>query len=64
MQTLYIDVYFLINFTVDLIALHLASEFSKIEIKGLRLILFAVFLSFLASEVTLSIVLRQHLIMD
>jgi len=31
MQTLYIDVYFLINFTVDLLSLHLASVFTKIK---------------------------------
>ena len=29
MKTLYIDVYFLINFTVDLLALHLSSQFTK-----------------------------------
>ena len=49
MQTLYVDIYFLINFTVDLIALHLASEFSKIEINGRRLVLFAFFLSVAAT---------------
>lgn len=48
MQTLYIDVYFLINFTVDLISLHLASEFSKIKINGYRLIIFTTLLSLTA----------------
>lgn len=49
MQTIYIDVYFLINFTVDIIALHLASEFSKIKLKAIRLVLFTLFLSAVAS---------------
>ncbi len=31
MQTLYIDVYFLINFSVDLLSLHIASLFTKIK---------------------------------
>lgn len=31
MQTLYIDVYFLINFTVDLLSLHIASLFTKVK---------------------------------
>ena len=31
MQTLYIDVYFLINFSVDLLSLHIASLFMKIK---------------------------------
>ena len=49
MQTLYIDVYFLINFTVDILALHLASEFTKTKIKSIRLILFTLLLSVVAS---------------
>ena len=40
MQTIYIDVYFLINFTVDLLSLHLASRFTKIPVLARR-ILFA-----------------------
>ena len=31
MQTIYVDIYFLINFTVDLLSLHLASLFIKIK---------------------------------
>ncbi len=38
-QTLYIDVYFLINFTVDFIALYFAASFSKVPTTTLRLIL-------------------------
>lgn len=38
MQTLYIDVYFLINFTVDLIALYFASIFSKVPTSIKRLV--------------------------
>lgn len=45
MQTLYIDIYFFINFTVDLIGLHLASEFNKIKISFLRLVLFSLSIS-------------------
>jgi stage II sporulation protein GA (sporulation sigma-E factor processing peptidase) len=40
-RTVYIDVYFLINFTVDLLALHLASLFVKVRVKNARLILAA-----------------------
>ena len=36
-STVYIDVYFLINFTVDLLAFHLASAFTKVCIKNSRL---------------------------
>ena len=36
-STVYIDVYFLINFTVDLLAFHLASAFTKVRIKNSRL---------------------------
>ena len=38
METIYIDVYFLINFTVDALALHFASMFSKISTTAVRLI--------------------------
>ena len=41
MKTIYLDVYFLINFTVDLLALHFASAFSKVPIKNYKLILAA-----------------------
>ena len=41
MQTLYIDVYFLINFTVDLLALYFSSRFAKIPVSIPRLIISA-----------------------
>lgn len=39
MRTLYVDVYFLINFTVDILALYFASVFSKCPAKVHRLII-------------------------
>ena len=39
MQTLYIDVYFLVNFTVDLLSLYYASVFSKVPSSIKRIIL-------------------------
>ena len=39
MKTLYVDVYFLINFTVDILALYFASIFSKCQAKVHRLII-------------------------
>ncbi|MBR3876013.1 MAG: sigma-E processing peptidase SpoIIGA [Clostridia bacterium] len=39
MKTLYIDVYFLINFTVDLLALYFASCFSKVPTSTKRLLI-------------------------
>ena len=39
MKTIYIDVYFLINFTVDMLALYFASFFSKTPTTTLRLLL-------------------------
>ena len=41
MKTIYIDIYFLINFTVDLLALHFASAFSKVPVKNYKLIISA-----------------------
>ena len=41
METIYIDVYFLINFTVDVLALYCASSFSKISTTVRRLIIAA-----------------------
>lgn len=38
METLYVDIYFLINFTVDVLALHFASVFSKISTSVPRLL--------------------------
>ena len=54
MNTVYIDIYFLINFTVDLLALHLATVFSKVYTKNLRLLAGA-FLSALYGCITLFI---------
>lgn len=41
MKTLYIDIYFLINFTVDVVSLYFAGLFSKIKCKNKRIILAA-----------------------
>lgn len=41
METIYIDVYFLINFTVDVLALYFASSFSKISTSAPRLLIAA-----------------------
>ena len=43
MKTLYIDVYFLINFTVDILALYFAALFSKMPTNAKRLILSSLF---------------------
>ena len=39
MRTLYIDVYFLINFTVDILAVYIALKLSKMQTVPIRLIL-------------------------
>ena len=39
MQTLYIDVYFLINFTVDILAIYFAVSFSSVPTSKLRLVI-------------------------
>ena len=39
MQTIYVDIYFLINFTLDLLSLHLASAFTKIYVSPRRLLI-------------------------
>jgi len=43
MQTIYIDIYFLINFTVDLLSLHLASVFTRIRVSPFGIILSSFF---------------------
>ncbi len=48
MQTFYVDIYFFINFTVDILALHFASVLSKVPIKAWKLIALAFFLSLFA----------------
>ena len=42
MQTLYIDVYFLVNFTVDILSLYFAALFSKVRTSVKRLLLSSV----------------------
>ena len=39
MKTLYIDIYFLINFVIDLVALHFAAMFTKIKISNKRILM-------------------------
>lgn len=51
MKTLYIDVYFLINFTVDVISLYFAAIFSKIPTTTKRLIISALLGAFIAVAV-------------
>lgn len=46
MRTLYVDVYFLINFTVDVLALYFAAIFSKVPTTSPRLIISALIGSF------------------
>ena len=46
MRTLYIDVYFLINFTVDILALYFSSVFSKTPTNSRRLIISALLCAF------------------
>lgn len=48
MQTLYIDVYFLINFTVDLIAIYFSVVFAGVPSRQLRIFLSALFAASLA----------------
>ena len=62
MTTVYIDVYFLINFTVDLLAFHLASVFSKVYTKNWRLFI-AAFLSALYACAVLFVSAEGWLIM-
>ncbi len=51
MKTLYIDVYFLINFTVDIISLYFAAIFSKVPTTTKRLIASALVGAFIAVAV-------------
>ncbi len=52
-KTLYIDVYFLINFTVDILSLYFASRFSKIPTSTRRLIISALIGAIIAVGVVL-----------
>ncbi len=53
MQTLYIDVYFLINFTINLLSIYFASVFSKIQSTSARLIISSVISALFACFVIL-----------
>ena len=53
MRTLYIDVYFLINLTVDIIALYFSALFSKVPTTPRRMILSGVFGALSAALITL-----------
>ena len=53
MQTFYIDIYFLINFTVDILALYFSALFTKVESTVKRLILSSTFGALLASVIAL-----------
>ena len=55
MKTLYVDVYFLINFTVDVLALYFASVFSKCPTKVHRLIFSSLLGAFYAIFATVCI---------
>lgn len=48
MKTLYIDIYFLINFTVDIVALYFAALLSKVRTTNIRLIISATMGAFFA----------------
>ena len=53
MKTLYIDVYFLINFTVDMLALYLSSEIIRVKSSIARLLISSVVGALFACAVTL-----------
>lgn len=53
MKTFYIDVYFLINFTVDILALYFSALFVRIESTAKRLLISSVFASLTACAVVL-----------
>jgi len=62
MPTVYIDIYFLINFTVDLLSLHMASVFTKIRLSAVGLLfsaamgaIFAIVLLFVPENTTVFI---------
>lgn len=48
LKTLYIDVYFLINFTIDILAIFIAAKLSSIRARMLRVIVSSAFGAFLA----------------
>lgn len=63
MQTIYVDIYFLINFTVDLLSLHIASCFTKIKVSAFGILvssivggLYAVFLVFLPQKIYINLI--------
>lgn len=63
MQTLYVDVYFLVNFTVDILALYFAALLSKVSTSSKRLLIsalfgaaFSVFIIFLPENIPLKLI--------
>ena len=63
MQTIYVDIYFLINFTVDLLSLHIASYFKKIRVSAFGMLissivggLYAVCLVFLPQKIYINLI--------
>lgn len=61
MKTLYIDVYFLLNFTVDLLSIYFASKIIKVKIKNINLLLISVIG---ASYSVIEVLLSKRLIID
>ena len=53
MKTFYIDVYFLINFTTDILALYFAASLNKIKSSAMRLILAGAFGAAVACAIVL-----------
>ena len=45
-KTLYIDIYFLLNFIIDLVSLHFAALFAGIKVSNKRLLLSALICGF------------------
>ena len=60
MKTLYIDIYFLLNFTIDLVSLHFAALFSGIKTTNKRLLLS----SFICAAAACIIVLCPYIALD
>ena len=64
MKTIYIDVYFLLNFTVDLLAIYFASKIIRVNIKNIKLLLISfigAMYSVLDVLISLNILLRALL---
>ena len=54
MQVLYIDIYFLINFTVDLLALYFAAELARVKSTVFRIISSSLIGAFAACVIVLN----------